>query len=139
MMRSVPLVVALCLAAAPILRPQDNPLNDPDLQKMLKQAQELQKSSTPVKLSDLQKKAAEMEAEAKKEEARQDAKEKAALQAQLAAPEPKGLPDWTPLTPQFAPAGTPVKKIDEGQVKIIQSGTSALTPKELGDAWEAAL
>jgi hypothetical protein len=48
------------------------------------------------------------------------------------------LPDWTPATPQFKANGAPTKKIVDEEVKIIQTGTSSLTPKELADSWEAA-
>jgi hypothetical protein len=48
------------------------------------------------------------------------------------------LPDWTPATPQFHAADKPTRKIVDKEVKIIQTGTSSLTPKELADNWEAA-
>src|SRR5439155_24890902 len=63
---------------------------------------------------------------------------KAALQRQLEAPGPVALPDWTPKVPQFEPAGPVSKKIVSDEVNIIQTGTSPLTPAELGDSWEAA-
>src|SRR5262249_53881708 len=109
------------------------------LQEMLKQAQELQKESgsakTPVKMSDLKKQADEIEAQQKLDEE----KEKAALQKQVDAPGPVTLPDWTPSTPQFHTTGAAAKKIVEDEVRIIQTGTSPLSPKELGDAWEASV
>jgi len=118
---------------------QEDPLKDPDLQEVLKQAQELQKESgpakTPVKMSDLQKQAAAVQEEQRQEEL----KEKAALQKQLAAPGPVALPGWTPATPQFHVNGPASKKIVDDEVRIIQTGTSPLSPEELGDAWEAAL
>lgn len=40
-------------------------------------------------------------------------------------------------TPQFHTDGAPAKKILDDKVKIVQSGTSSLTPKELADGWEA--
>ncbi len=118
---------------------QEDPLKDPDLQEMLKQAQELQKESgpakSPAKMSDLKKQADEIQAQQKQEEE----KEKAALQKQLAAPGPVALPDWTPPTPQFHASGPVSKKIVDDEVRVIQTGTSPLSPKELGDAWEAAV
>ncbi len=69
---------------------------------------------------------------------KEEAKEKAALQKQLEAPRPVALPDWTPKVPQFKPAGPVSKKIVGDEVDIIQTGTSPLTPAELGDNWEAA-
>ena len=137
------ILVISCLFFAPLLRAQDNPLNDPDLKEMLKQAQEMQKQNP--NSADRKKKLAEMEAQAKEEVARQEQEEKqekeklqAALQKQLEAPGPVTLPDWTPATPQFHAAGKPTKKIVDEEVKIIQTGTSSLTPKELADSWEAA-
>jgi hypothetical protein len=69
---------------------------------------------------------------------REEAKEKAALQKQLEGPGPVALPDWTPKVPQFKPDGPVSKKIVGDEVDIIQTGTSSLTPAELGDDWEAA-
>jgi hypothetical protein len=127
----------------------DNPSDDPDLKALLKQAQEMQKNARELQKNpgslDTRKKIADMEAAAKAEEARQEQEEKhekeklqAALQKQLEAPGPVTLPDWTPATPQFHAAGKPTKKIVDEEVKIIQTGTSSLTPKELADGWEAA-
>ncbi len=69
---------------------------------------------------------------------KEEAKEKAALQKQLEAPGPVALPNWTPKVPQFKPAGPVSKKIVGDEVDIIQTGTSPLTPAELGDSWEGA-
>lgn len=62
----------------------------------------------------------------------------AALKKQLDAPGPVAFPDWTPATPQFKANGSPTKKIVHDEVRIIQTGTSSLTPKELADRWETA-
>ena len=76
------------LPLAPLVTAQDDALKDPDLQQMLKPAQELQKESgparTPVNMSDLEKEAAEIQAEQKQEAEMA----KAALQKRLAAPGP---------------------------------------------------
>ena len=144
------ILVVVCFLFAGALRAQDNPLNDPDLKEMLKEAEKMQKEAGELQKQsptspDTKKKLAEMEAQAKEEEARQEQEEKrekeklqAALQKQLEAPGPVTLPDWTPATPQFHAAGKPTKKIVDEEVKIIQTGTSSLTPKELADGWEAA-
>ena len=60
------------------------------------------------------------------------------VKKQLDAPGPVALPDWTPKVPQFKPAGPVSKKIVGDEVDIIQTGTSPLTPAELGDSWEGA-
>ena len=83
-----------------------------------------------VKMPDVKKQLEEVDKE--------EAKEKAALQKQLEAPEPVKLPDWTPKVPQFKADGPAVKKIVDDEVDIVQTGTSSLTPAELGDSWEAA-
>ena len=89
-------------------------MNDPDLQQLLKQAQEMQKSSGS---PDARKKLAEMEAMAKQEAGQQEQEEKdekeklqAALKKQLDAPGPVAFPDWMPATPEFKPAGKPAKR-----------------------------
>src|SRR4030081_3771982 len=98
------LLVIICLFLCSLLRAQDNPLNDPDLKEMLKQAQEMQKKANPTS-ADPKKKLAEMLSQAKEEEARQAQEEKrekeklqAALKKQLEASGPVALPEWTPVT-----------------------------------------
>ena len=144
------ILVIVCLVFAGALRAQDNPLNDPDLKEMLKEAEKIQKEASELQKQnptspDTKKKLAEMEAHAKEEAARQEQEEKrendklqAALKRQLEAPGPVVLPDWTPATPQFKANGAPTKKIVDDQVQIVQTGSSSLTPKELADGWEAA-
>jgi hypothetical protein len=142
--------VISCLLFAPHLRAQDNPLNDPDLKDMLKQAQEMQKEAKELQKQnptskDTKKKLAEMLSQAKEEEARQEEQEKrekeklqAALKKQLEAPGPIVLPDWTPVTPEFKAAGPPARKIVDDEVRIVQAGTSSLTPEKIADNWQAA-
>lgn len=102
---------------------------------MQKQAEEMSKTNPPAKM-DVKKKMAEMQAQAKEEEARQEQEEKrekeklqAALKLQLAAPGP----------PQFTATSSLTKKIVEDEVRLIQTGTSTLTPNALLDAWKAAI
>jgi len=135
-------VVVVWLLFATSIRAEENPMDDPDLQQLLKQAQEMQKSpGSP----DTRKKLAEMEAMAKEQAAQQEQEEKqekeklqAALKKQLDAPGPVAFPDWTPVTPEFKPAGKPAKKLVDEEVKIVQTGTSSLTPEQLADSWESA-
>ena len=136
-----------CLLFAPLLCAQDNPLNDPDLKEMLKEAQEMQKEAKKLQnpaAPDTKKKLAEMLSQAKEQEARQEQEEKrekeklqASLKKQLEAPGPVVLPDWTPATPEFKAAGTPARKIVDDEVKIVQTGTSSLTPEKIADSWQA--
>jgi hypothetical protein len=147
--RSVSIFVITCLLFAPLLRAQD-PLNDPDLKKMLKEAQDMQKEAKELQKQnpasqDTKKKLADMLSQAKEEEARQEEQEKrekeklqAALKKQLDAPGPVVLPDWIPATPELKAAGAPARKIVDDQVKIVQTGTSSLTPEKIADSWGAA-
>ena len=135
-------VLVVWLLFATSIRAEENPMNDPDLQQLLKQAQEMQKSSGS---PDARKKLAEMEAMAKQEAAQQEQEEKdekeklqAALKKQLDAPGPVAFPDWTPVTPEFKPAGKPAKKVVDEEVKIVQTGTSSLTPEKIAETWQAA-
>jgi hypothetical protein len=135
-------VVVVWLLFATSIRAEENPMDDPDLQQLLKQAQEMQKSSGS---PDARKKLAEMEAMAKEQAAQQEQEEKqekeklqAALKKQLDAPGPVAFPDWTPVTPEFKPAGKPTKKLVDEEVKIVETGTSSLTPEQLADSWESA-
>jgi hypothetical protein len=149
-LKQLPISVLLVSLLATSVRAQDdNPLNDPDLQQLLKQAQEMQKNArelqkNPASLN-TRKKLADMEAMAKEEAARQEQEEKsekeklqAALKKQLEAPGPVAFPDWTPVTPEFKPAGKPAKKLVDEEVKIVQTGTSSLTPEKIADSWQAA-
>jgi len=135
-------VVVVWLLFATSIRAEENPMDDPDLQQLLKQAQEMQKSSGS---PDARKKLAEMQAMAKEQAAQQEQEEKqekeklqAALKKQLDAPGPVAFPDWTPVTPEFKPAGKPTKNLVDEEVKIVQTGTSLLTPEQLADSWESA-
>jgi len=119
------LFVAL-LPMPPSLLAQDT---DKEVDDAIQQSTEAAKKMG-VKMPDVKKQLEEVN--------KQEAKEKAALQRQLEAPGPVALPDWTPKVPQFEPAGPVSKKIVNDEVNIIQTGTSPLTPAELGDSWEAA-
>jgi hypothetical protein len=144
------LLVVISFLFASFARAQDdNPLDDPDLNALLKQAQEMQKNARDLQKNpgslDTRKKLADMEAMAKQEAARQEQEEKrekeklqAALKKQLEAPGPVVLPDWAPVTPEFKPAGKPTKKLVEEEVKIVQTGTSSLAPDKIAESWQAA-
>jgi hypothetical protein len=146
--RLLSFLVINSLLFAPLLCAQDNPVNDPDLKEMLKEAQEMQKEARKLQnpaAPDARKKLAEMLSQAKEEEARQEEQEKrekqklqAALKKQLEAPGPVVLPDWTPATPEFKAAGAPARKIVDDEVRIVQTGTSSLAPEKIADNWQAA-
>ena len=137
------LIVICLLLTLPLRAQDDNPLNDPDLKEMLRQAQEMQKQNPTS--PDTKKQLSEMLSQAKQEEARQEEQEKrekeklqAALKKQLEAPGPIVLPDWTPATPEFKAAGAPTRKIVDEEVKIVQTGISSLTPEKIAESWQAA-
>src|SRR6267142_292686 len=73
-------VLVVWLLFATSARAQDNPLEDPDLQQLLKQAQEMQKNARDLQKSpgspDTRKKLADMEAMAKEQAAQQEQAEK---------------------------------------------------------------
>src|SRR5207245_11431287 len=109
----------------PLLQAQDDKEVDEAVQQATGAAKKM-----GVKMPDVKQQLEEIDKE--------EAKEKAALQKQLEAPGPVALPDWTPKVPQFKPAGPATKKIVDDEVDIIVTGTSPLTPAQLGDSWEAA-
>jgi len=143
---SVLVIISILLVS---VRAEDSPSDNADLKEFLKQVAEMQKKATgsqnqnPTSF-DVEKKLAEIEAATKEaarqqeEEQRDQEKLQAALKKQLAAPGPVALPDWTPATPQFKAAGSPTKKIVGNEVRIVQTGTSSLTPEELANGWESA-
>ena len=112
-----------------------------EAQEMQKQAGEVQKQNPPAskkKMAEMVAESQRMAAEAEAEEKRDREKLQAALKKQLKEPGPITLPDWTPATSQFKANSPLTKKIVNEEVRIIQTGTSPLTPKELADGWEAA-
>src|SRR5260370_41121681 len=74
----------------------------------------------------------QMEAENKAEEAKQ----KAAAQAVVDVKGHVSLPDWRPQVPQFTTSGPPARKLVDGEPKVIQTGTSPVSPEALCDAWD---
>jgi hypothetical protein len=120
------LLFCVLFALTPLLYAQGT---DKEVDDAVQQAADAAKKMG-VKMPDVKKQLEEVDKE--------EAKEKAALQKQLEAPGPVALPDWTPKVPQFKTAGPVSKKIVSDEVDIVQTGTSPLTPAELGDSWEAA-
>ena len=70
------------------------------------------------------------------EDEKEEAKARAKVQAVVNAPGPVAFPAWTPKVPDFTPAGPLTKKVIDDAPKIVQTGTSPLTPVALADAWE---
>jgi len=141
-------MLMVCLLFAAPVRAQDNPSDNADLKEFLKQVAEMQKKATGsqtqnVPAFDVDKKLAEIEAATKEaarrqqEEQRDQEKLQVALEKQLAAPGPVTLPDWMPAIPQFKAVGSPTKKIAGNEVRIVQTGTSSITPEELAERLRA--
>jgi hypothetical protein len=116
---------------------------------LLKRAQEMQKNAVDLQKNsgsrDSRKNVADLEAMAKQRAPQQEQDEKrekeklqAALKKQLDAPGPVAFPDWMPATPEFKPAGKPTKKLIDEEVKIVQTGTSSVTPEKIAESWQAA-
>lgn len=74
--------------------------------------------------------------EAEAENKAEDAEKKAAVQKLVDQKGPASFPDWTPAVPQFTPAGPAARKMIDGEAKIIQTGTSPLSPEKIADEWD---
>src|SRR5438552_4548493 len=132
MIRRLFFVIALTVVTTvPVLAQED------DIDAAMKKAME--NANKPVSKADMKKleqqakaQMDQMEAENKVEEAKQ----KTAAQTVVDAKGPTSFPDWTPPVPQFTPAGPPARKLVDGEPKIIQTGTSPLSPEALCNAWD---
>ena len=132
MIRRLFLLAALVLITTTPGFAQDN-----DIDAQIKKAMEdVNKPASRADMKKLEQQAKaqsdQMEAENKAEEAKQ----KAAAQAVVDAKGPTSFPDWTPQVPQFTPSGPPARKLVDGEPKVIQIGTSPLSPEALCDAWD---
>src|SRR5438445_5980587 len=132
MIRRLFFVIALTVVTTvPVLAQED------DIDAAMKKAME--NANKPASKADMKKleqqakaQMDQMEVENKAEEAKQ----KAAAQAVVDAKGPTAFPDWTPQVPQFTPSGPPARRLVDGEPKIIQTGTSPLSPEALCDAWD---
>jgi hypothetical protein len=114
---------------------------DDEIDAAMKQAmkQTMENANKPASKADMKK--LEQEAKAQSDQAEtenkaDEAKQKAAAQAVVDAKGPTSFPDWTPQVPQFMPSGPPARKLVDGEPKIVQTGTSPLSPEVLCDAWD---
>lgn len=143
-------LVAIGLSQGKDLRGQDKKETpDSDLSQMMDMANQMQKEANEMQKTNpsanpgKKKSMAELQAEAKQQVAQMDREEKlekakqdAALKKQLATSGPAVFPDWTPKMPEMKPDGPVARKIIDDQVCTVVTGTSTLTPAQLGDAWE---
>jgi hypothetical protein len=110
---------------------------DDDIDAAIKKA--MANANKPASKADMKKLEQQAKAQSDQMEAEQkaeEAKQKAAAQAVVDAKGPTSFPDWTPQVPQFTPSGPPARKLVDGEPKIIQIGTSTLSPEALCDAWD---
>lgn len=132
MIRHVFFIVAFALMTIPALAQDDD--IDAAIKKAMANPNKPAASKADMKKLEQQAKAQmdQMVAENKAEEAKQ----KAAAQAVVNTKGPTSFPDWTPTIPQFTPSGPPARKLVDGEPKIIQTGTSSLSPEALCDEWD---
>src|SRR5205085_2317591 len=129
--RSLSIVALALITTIPALAQED------DIDAAMKKA--IENANKPASKADMKKLEEQAKAQVDQMEAEnrvEEAKQKAAAQAVVDAKGPTSFPDWTPAVPQFTPAGPPARKLVDGEPKIIQTGTSPLSPEALCDAWD---
>ena len=110
---------------------------DDDIDAAMKKAME--NANKPASKADMKKLEQQAKAQMDQMEAENkadQAKQKAAAQAVVNAKGPTPFPGWTPQVPQFTPSGPPARKLVDGEPKVVQTGTSSLSPEALCDAWD---
>lgn len=117
---------------------EEDPLKDPDFQNALKEVSDLKKGDHPAKMSDLKKQADEVLAKEKEDEEKEKADLKKRLEKQMAEA-PSKFPEWLPATPEFKATSSPEKKVVDDEVKLVQTGTSSVQPRQILAAWEKAV
>ena len=99
----------------------------------------LEDANKPASKGDMKKLEEQAKAQIDQAEAEnkaEEAKRKAAAQSVVDAKDPTSFPAWMPEVPQFSPSGPPLRKLVDGEPKVIQTGTSPLSPDALCDAWD---
>ena len=110
---------------------------DDDIDAAIKKAMEnANKPASKETMNKLEQEAKAQINQAEAENKADEAKQKAAAQAVVDVKGPVSFPAWTPEVPQFTPSGSPVRKLVDGEPKVIQTGTSPLSPEALCDAWD---
>ena len=132
MIRRLFLIAALPLMTTTLGFAQDN-----DIDAVMKKA--LEDANKPASKADMKKLEEQAKAQIDQAEAENKAEEtkrKAAAQSVVDAKGPTSFPNWMPEVPQFTPSGPPVRKLVDGEPKVVQTGTSPLSPDALCDAWD---
>ena len=132
MMRRLFLITTLALITTIPAFAQDDDI-DAAIKKGMENANKPASKETMKKLE--QEAKAQID-QAETENKAEEAKQKAAAQAVVDVKGPVSFPAWTPEVPQFTPSGSPVRKLVDGEPKVIQTGTSPLSPEALCDAWD---
>ena len=133
MIKKLSIVVALALAAAIPLFGQDDDI-DARIKKVMENPD--QPAASKADMKKLQEQAMSQIHEAEAENKAEDAEKKAAVQKLVDQKGPASFPDWTPAVPQFTPAGPPVRKMVDGEARIVQTGTSPVSPDKIADEWD---
>jgi hypothetical protein len=125
------------LAALTLITATSGLAHDDDIDAQMKKA--LENANKPASKADMKK--LEQQAKAQIEEAEtenkaEETKQKAVAQAVVDVKGPVAFPAWTPEVPQFTPSGPPSRKLVDGEPKVVQTGTSPLSPESLCDAWD---
>lgn len=135
MLRRLSLFAVLLSLTVPAFAEDDE--IDAAMKQAMKQAMEgANKPASKEEMKKLEQQAKAQIDQAEAENKTEEAKQKAAAQAVVDAKGPTSFPDWTPQVPQFTPAGPPARKLVDGEPKIVQTGTSPLSPEALCDAWD---
>jgi hypothetical protein len=110
---------------------------DDEIDAAMKKAME--NANKPASKADMEKMERETKAQidqADAENKAEEAKQKAAAKAVVDVKGPVAFPAWAPEVPQFTPAGPPARELIDGEPKVIQTGTSPLSPEALCDEWD---
>jgi hypothetical protein len=132
MVRRLFLFAALALVTTTPCFAQDDEI-DAQIKKAMENAN---KPASKADMKKLEQQAKAQIDQADAENKADEAKQKAAAQAVVDAKGPVSFPDWTPQVPQFTPSGPPARKLVDGEPKVIQTGTSPLSPEALCDEWD---
>ena len=129
-------IVAFVLVASIPAFAQDDDIDAAMKKEMQKAMENANKPASKADMKKLEQEANAQIAQADAENKAEEAKQKAAVQAVVDSKDPVSLPAWTPPVPEFKPSGPAVKKLVDGEPKLVQTGTSTLSPDALCDEWD---
>ena len=129
-------IVALVLVASIPAFAQDDDIDAAIKKEMQKTMENANKPASKADMKKLEEGANADIAKADAENKAEEAKQKAAVQAVVNSKDPVSFPAWAPQVPEFKPSGPAVKKLVDGEPKLVQTGTSTLSPDALCDEWD---